>query len=299
MHWLFLTCLTFCVAMEPEPESDLSFTTTNAREPEIDRSESLSTSIEATTTRGEIGHSLQVIVDLHSLRHFLSQTAFEAKVLEGISNATRQNVSITLHNIKVAVSYSNLPDISSSFTEDHIIQGIARANGVETAAVAISTVGSRRLARRSLARQLATTASAVITINNTADFDVIQKAQDVMTSSQNTSALAEAIEHVTGNDCDQPMLQTVPSAKIFFKTSIVGGSNVKLDATQVQTAVASIIGGTVTVQQMDHPSTTASVTTTNETMPNVTTTDRLEPSDNAAASSLISIWALACAFALN
>jgi hypothetical protein len=236
---------------------------------------------------------------LATLEKFADDASLIRAFTEGMKNATGSlSVDVILHFIKVAVSYSGFPDFSDSFSESDITDAVASANDVLTAAVAVSTMDSRRLARR-----LSRTASTTITVVDTPETDVVQKANSVMTSSANTGKLAEHLRNVTDTTVPIPTLQTAPSATVSATTSVSGGSNTQLDVTAISAALSDSVGGEVTVSEIDGISNISTYTTTTSNGTNIfaTTTSPLDNNQNndARAFAATTIWILGYVFVIS
>jgi len=222
-------------------------------------------------------------------------STLQSKMQSAVATATATsatNLKVVLSEIKVKVSYSNIPD---DVTDVQIIEAIAKANDVSTEMVKVVISDARRLRNlRSLAgaRSLAKTVDAEILIDTTSGVDMVEKAKKVQTASQNTSSLATAISEASGGSVEVSpsslKVAQVPTLSVVFGVVAKGSSDVEFSSDGVKDTVGANVGGTVmavVVVTTTSTSTTTTTTTTSTTTSTTRTTTTSTTSTMAITSS--------------
>jgi len=286
--------------VEPEPSSEQATTSTEpATTTTVPASTSplTSTTSPLTSTTGQVDTTSGTSIDIQVVRIDvkLSALTFEnvaalvlafQQALGNGANVSSASVAITIDSITVKVSYSGLPAVSGA----DLTQAVATAVNVTTQSVAVTIDANRRLSDASELRRLLTSVSASIAVASEANMDVVQKASQVMTASNNTGLLADQLTALTGNTVS-PVTLTVQTlhALISVTSNITVGSGIQLNASAIKAHVQASVGGEVTVHQTG-------------TMTESTTTPKLAAADTSFAlsiSPMIAIWVAAIAVVLS
>jgi hypothetical protein len=235
---------------------------------------------------------VDISIDTSNLDSYSDETALVNKIKEGLTAAAEPGatIAVVIQSIQVTTVYGNLPQL--------IVDDIAKAvKAMSNVAYNQITVNGNKHTWPFPTRRLAQTATCVTTVNNTDGVDVVTAAKNIH-SSQTADAFSTQLQTVNAavyeNVSSSSLSYTAPTLGI-SASSTVQGTATAPTAAAVQTSVANATNATVT----------ASVTTSGgggspspSPSPTSTSGKYVPDGDHAPIAPMITIWAVAYAFAM-
>jgi len=223
---------------------------------------------------------------MSNLDSYTDETALMNKIKEGMTNAAAPGatVEVVIQSIQVTTVYGNLPQI--------IVDDIAQAVK-EMSSVAYSQITVNGQRHSEVTRRLSETATCITSVNNSGSVDIVAETKRIH-GTQTATAFSTQLQAVntTAYQSVSASLDSAPTLSIQASSTVAGVPTAPISS-QIEAQVANVTNGTVTASvttQGGSPSPSPSPTSTSRTY--------IPDGDHAPIAPMITIWAVAYAFAM-
>jgi hypothetical protein len=259
-------------------------TSSNAAAPQ-----SSTSSTPAATTTTAVVHTVDLDISMSNLDSYADETALVNKIKEGLAAVAESGAAVTvvIQSIQVTTVYGNLPQV----IVDDIAQAVKAMSSVPLSQI---TVNGQR--HSSVTRRLSESATVITTVNNTGGVDVVAEMKRIH-GTQTAAAFSTQLQAVntTAYQSVSASLDSAPTISVQASSTVAGVSTAPV-VSQVVASVANVTNGTVSATVTPHGATPSP-----SPSPSPTSTSRsyVPDGDDAPIAPMMTLWAVAYAFATN